>query len=196
MTRQRGEKLLLIVSAERIQAEGGMRDTVTILPALYTPRGTMFVHDLGKKPHRRGFVDPWHVAQPFRPSPPEDSDLIAVASQRAKADHEILREGTWVPFIRLSSAGCFTTGEDIMPSQGGTHEQHVKAGQQSHKNEGDRRNQQQHAQDDGRRQAGAGGSGAGGSGAGNQRGGQQGGSGNFAQDRERASEAGRKGGRS
>ena len=76
-----------------------------------------------------------------------------------------------------------------MPNQGGTHEQHVKAGQQSHQNDGDRRNQQQRAQDDGRRQAGAGGSG-------DQRGGQQTGSGNFAQDRERASEAGRKGGRS
>lgn len=65
-----------------------------------------------------------------------------------------------------------------MPNQGGTHEQHVKAGQQSHKNN---ENRQQQAQDDNRR--------------GQQQGGDhRGGSGNFADDRERASEAGRKGG--
>lgn len=64
-----------------------------------------------------------------------------------------------------------------MPNQGGTHEQHVKAGQQSHKNE-DRRQEQQAApgRKDNDQQ-------------------QRGGSGNFAQDRERASEAGRKGGK-
>ncbi|WP_119255827.1 KGG domain-containing protein [Shinella zoogloeoides] len=61
-----------------------------------------------------------------------------------------------------------------MPSQGGTHEQHVKAGQQSHKNE-DRKVEAsgKHDQNDG----------------------QRGGKGNFAEDRERASEAGRKGGK-
>lgn len=64
-----------------------------------------------------------------------------------------------------------------MPNQGGTHEQHVKAGQQSHKNN---ENRQQQAQDDNRR--------------GQQGGDHRGGSGNFADDRERASEAGRKGG--
>ena len=64
-----------------------------------------------------------------------------------------------------------------MPNQGGTHEQHVKAGQQSHKNDD---NRQQQAQDRGQ----------------NQQGGQhRGGSGNFAEDRERAAEAGRKGGK-
>lgn len=64
-----------------------------------------------------------------------------------------------------------------MANQGGTHEQHVKAGQQSHKNDGGK--QQQAAADHGK----------------NKEGGQQrGGGGNFAQDRERASEAGRKGG--
>lgn len=64
-----------------------------------------------------------------------------------------------------------------MRNQGGTHEQHVKAGQQSHKND---ENRQQQAQDDNRR--------------GQQGGDHRGGSGNFADDRERASEAGRKGG--
>ena len=63
-----------------------------------------------------------------------------------------------------------------MPNQGGTHEQHVKAGQQSHKN--DQRQQERQAapgkKDDGQQQRGGG---------------------NFAQDRERASEAGRKGGK-
>lgn len=63
-----------------------------------------------------------------------------------------------------------------MPNQGGTHEQHVKAGQQSHKN--DQRQQEQQAA------------------AGKKDGGQQQrGGGNFAQDRERAAEAGRKGGK-
>jgi len=64
-----------------------------------------------------------------------------------------------------------------MPNQGGTHEQHVKAGQQSYKND-DRRQQQQAApgkKDDGQQH--------------------RGGSGNFAEDRERAAEAGRKGGK-
>jgi general stress protein YciG len=64
-----------------------------------------------------------------------------------------------------------------MPNQGGTHEQHVKAGQQSHKNDDDRRSMQ-HASDNDR----------------NKESGHRGGSGNFAEDRERASEAGRKGG--
>ena len=66
-----------------------------------------------------------------------------------------------------------------MPNQGGTHEQHVKAGQQSRKNDGGKQ-QRQAAPDRDK----------------NKEGGQQrGGGGNFAQDRERASEAGRKGGR-
>lgn len=63
-----------------------------------------------------------------------------------------------------------------MPNQGGTHEQHVKAGQQSHKNDG-RKQERQAApgrKDDAQ---------------------QRGGSGNFAQDRERVAEAGRKGGK-
>lgn len=64
-----------------------------------------------------------------------------------------------------------------MPNQGGTHEQHGKTGQQSHKND-PARTQQQQAQsgrdkDDPHR----------------------GGKGNFAEDRDRASEAGRKGGK-
>lgn len=64
-----------------------------------------------------------------------------------------------------------------MPNQGGTHEQHVKAGQQSNKNAGDKQQERQAApgkKDDAQN---------------------RGGSGNFAQDRERASEAGRKGGK-
>ena len=65
-----------------------------------------------------------------------------------------------------------------MPNQGGTHEQHVKAGQQSHKN--DDRNAKNERQAS--------------SSANKDSQGQRGGSGNFAQDRERASEAGRKGG--
>jgi general stress protein YciG len=67
--------------------------------------------------------------------------------------------------------------ENDMPNQGGTHEQHVKAGQQSHKNDGDKQTRQA-AADHKNKDAGQ----------------QRGGSGNFAQDRERASEAGRKGG--
>mgnify|MGYP001275739048 FL=1 len=62
-----------------------------------------------------------------------------------------------------------------MPNQGGTHEQHVKAGQQSHKNDPQNKTQQ--------------------AGQGRDDKGHRGGSGNFAEDRERASEAGRKGGR-
>ena len=69
-----------------------------------------------------------------------------------------------------------------MPNQGGTHEQHVKAGQHSHKNREDqhRSSGQQQAEDRnmGQRSAGR----------------HRGGSGNFAEDRQRASEAGRKGG--
>jgi len=74
-----------------------------------------------------------------------------------------------------------------MPNQGGTHEQHVKAGQRSHKNRDDPHNGGQHRgsgqqqADDrnmGQRSAGQ----------------HRGGSGNFAEDRQRASEAGRKGG--
>lgn len=61
-----------------------------------------------------------------------------------------------------------------MPNQGGTHEQHVNAGQQSHKN------------DDQKRQA---------AGSRDQSGGERGGKGNFANDREKASEAGHKGGK-
>ena len=63
------EKLLLVVGAARIQAEGSMRDTVAILSALNTSCRTMLFHDLGKKTHCRGSVYPGHVAQPFRPSP-------------------------------------------------------------------------------------------------------------------------------
>lgn len=63
-----------------------------------------------------------------------------------------------------------------MPNQGGTHEQHVKAGQQSHKNDDNKTRQAQSGQpDDGQH---------------------RGGKGNFAEDRERASEAGKKGGKS
>ena len=62
-----------------------------------------------------------------------------------------------------------------MPNRGGSHEQHVKAGQQSHKNDDqNKRRPSDRDEDQGRR----------------------GGSGNFAEDRERASEAGRKGGQS
>ncbi|MGN6146157.1 MAG: general stress protein [Mesorhizobium sp.] len=61
--------------------------------------------------------------------------------------------------------------------QGGSHEQHVKAGQQSHKND-ENRGRQQQAEDRNR----------------GQQDGHRGGSGNFAEDRQRASEAGRKGG--
>ena len=65
-----------------------------------------------------------------------------------------------------------------MPNRGGTHEQHGKAGQQSQKNDDKNRDQKQASQS-------------------KSRGGEQrGGSGNFAEDRERASEAGRKGGKS
>lgn len=61
-----------------------------------------------------------------------------------------------------------------MPNQGGTHEQHVKAGQQSHKNDQNRQREQQAR--------------------GREADSKRGGSGNFANDRERAAEAGRKGG--
>lgn len=65
-----------------------------------------------------------------------------------------------------------------MQNKGGTHEQHVKAGQQSQKERDEqRRREQQQAEERNMGQ-------------------QRGGSGNFAEDRERASEAGRKGGQS
>lgn len=63
-----------------------------------------------------------------------------------------------------------------MPNRGGTHEQHVKAGQQSHKND-DKNSRQQQASAGGNKDQ------------------QRGGKGNFANDPERASEAGRKGGK-
>ena len=63
-----------------------------------------------------------------------------------------------------------------MPNRGGTHEQHGKAGRQNHKN--DDNTKQQHAQ-----------------GGANQKQ-QRGGKGNFADERQRASEAGKKGGKS
>ncbi|MBZ9986851.1 hypothetical protein LB572_07060 [Mesorhizobium sp. BH1-1-5] len=66
-----------------------------------------------------------------------------------------------------------------MPNQGGSHEDHAKAGQQSHKRTDDNNRQRS-----GQQQADE-----------NQRGGQQR-DGNFADDREKASEAGRKGGQS
>ena len=62
-----------------------------------------------------------------------------------------------------------------MPNQGGTHEQHVKAGQQSHKND-DAKTRQAQADRGGEEQ-------------------HRGGKSNFAEDRERAAEAGRKGGK-
>lgn len=62
-----------------------------------------------------------------------------------------------------------------MPNRGGTHEQQVKAGQQSHKND-DKVTQQARGRSDDGQQC-------------NNRG-------NFAQDRERVSEAGKKGGKS
>jgi len=60
-----------------------------------------------------------------------------------------------------------------MLNQGGTHEQHVKAGQQSHKNGDNTRQASGNKDNDTNR----------------------GGKGNFAEDRERASEAGHKGGK-
>lgn len=69
-----------------------------------------------------------------------------------------------------------------MANQGGSHEQHVKAGQQSHKNDDIERDRGQQRAEGGKdRQQG---------------GGERGGSGNFANDREKASEAGHKGGKS
>jgi len=61
-----------------------------------------------------------------------------------------------------------------MATQGGTHDQHVKAGQQSHKNDDKRETNQASSKsnDDKHR----------------------GGSGNFVEDRQKASDAGRKGG--
>ena len=68
-----------------------------------------------------------------------------------------------------------------MPNQGGSREQHGKAGQQGQKKDDMSKNRgQQQAEGGSSRQQGA----------------ERGGSGNFANDRERASEAGRKGGKS
>ncbi|KQZ95872.1 hypothetical protein ASD64_18365 [Mesorhizobium sp. Root157] len=66
-----------------------------------------------------------------------------------------------------------------MPNRGENHEPREKSGQRDHKNEGGQRSQQ-HAQDDKKKQSG----------------GERGGNGNFKNDPERASEAGRKGGQS
>jgi hypothetical protein len=71
-------------------------------------------------------------------------------------------------------------GVKIMANQGGTRDQHVQAGQQSHKNTSDNGDQQQAERQEGSLQ----------------QGGHRGGSGNFAEDRQRASEEGRKGGKS
>jgi general stress protein YciG len=86
-----------------------------------------------------------------------------------------VKERLGFSFVTLSRGA--TNRRRDMPNQGGTHEQHVKAGQQSHKNDENRSRQQQAEQGENRQQ-----------------GGHRGGSGNFAEDRERASEAGRKGG--
>src|ERR1700759_1063162 len=77
-----------------------------------------------------------------------------------------------------------TKGEDManQDTRGGSHEQHVKAGQQSHKNTPSGSSSSSHEQ-----QAKAGQQSHGGGGAEHN-------PGNFAQDREKASEAGRKGG--
>ncbi len=76
-----------------------------------------------------------------------------------------------------------------MPNQGGSREQHERAGQQSHKNDDMKRGQQGGGERDPRQQS-----------AQNfgdkQQGGQRGGSGNFADDPKRASERGRKDGQS
>ena len=79
-----------------------------------------------------------------------------------------------------------------MAKQGGSREQHSQAGQQSHKNDDrnkDRQGSQQQGEDRNRGQQGGGE-------RGQQSSGERGGSGNFSNDRERASEAGRKGGQS
>jgi hypothetical protein len=77
-----------------------------------------------------------------------------------------------------------------MANQGGSHEQHVKAGQQSHKNDDSENNKTSQQRAEGGRQGQQGGE------RGDERGSERGGSGNFANDREKASEAGRKGGQS
>ncbi len=105
------------------------------------------------------------------------SGFCSPAALRGFGRHDILREGTAPNRTGLTTRGV----EDVsnleprrnnMPNQGGTHEQHVKAGQQSHKNDDSNRQQQ----------------------ASENKSGHRGGSGNFAEDREKASEAGRKGG--
>lgn len=70
-----------------------------------------------------------------------------------------------------------------MAHQGGIHEQHVHAGKQSHKNQ-DHRDRPKQADDRNRGQAGD-----------QNRDEHHGGTGSFAEDRHRASEVGRKGGR-
>jgi general stress protein YciG len=77
-----------------------------------------------------------------------------------------------------------------MANQGGNREQHKRAGQQSHKNDDMGRDQQGGAGMDRSGQQRADDEKSG------QQGGQRGGSGNFANDPQRASEAGRKGGQS
>jgi general stress protein YciG len=76
-----------------------------------------------------------------------------------------------------------------MANQGGSREQHQRAGQQSHKKDDMKRGQQGGGMGDSRQQS-----------AENfgdkQQGGQRGGSGNFANDPKKASDAGRKGGQS
>ena len=70
-----------------------------------------------------------------------------------------------------------------MPNQGGSPQQHGKAGQQSHKNDEGTPRRADGQQQGGKRDQ-------------DQQGDHRGGSGNFADDRERASQAGRKGGQS
>lgn len=85
-----------------------------------------------------------------------------------------------------------------MANQGGSREQHERAGQQSHKNDDMKKRGQQGGMGRSGQQGGAGGPGQQGAeefGHEQQRG-QRGGSGNFANDPKKASEAGRKGGQS
>lgn len=72
------------------------------------------------------------------PDPPGSLPYLLLSS----GDHEILKSGTHplgAGFPIEVDVASFKPKENRMANQGGTHEQHVKAGQQSHKNDSNAR---------------------------------------------------------
>jgi hypothetical protein len=109
----------------------------------------------------------------------------AVARSDQQNERTYKCEGRWKIYFGTASLSSCWAGETIlsllkgtsMANQGGSREQHVKAGQQSHKN--DRQQEAQSSQRSNQQDSSG-----------------KGGGGNFAYDSAKAAEAGRKGGKS